>query len=226
MVVNCLAGLAAPTRGPARSAGLCDRRTRRRHRLDEKRGVLYIANFNMHRIDVMSLATYTVERSMTVAPQPGSITLSPDSRYLVTTHYGAYESPTPSNNSLTVIDLETNGRQVYSMPGPPTPPPSASTAARWWSPPPSSCSLSRRAAPRSCSVRSPTWLSARCPPNSTPGPPTSWPPRRRLARRPGDVRPAGVQQGRHAEHRVRLRRLDARLVGLLQRHQPAYGPAW
>src|ERR1043166_649188 len=55
--------------------------------LDEGRGVLYIANFTGNRIDVMSLASNTVQRSMNVAAQPGAVALSPNGRYLVVTHY-------------------------------------------------------------------------------------------------------------------------------------------
>ena len=40
--------------------------------LDETRGVLYIANFTANRIDVMSLATNTVQTSINVAAQPSS----------------------------------------------------------------------------------------------------------------------------------------------------------
>ena len=56
--------------------------------LDEARGVLYMANFTANRIEVMSLADHSIQRSMNVAAQPGSLALSPDGRYLVVTHYG------------------------------------------------------------------------------------------------------------------------------------------
>src|SRR6266550_2244615 len=61
--------------------------------LDEGRGVLYVANFTANRIEVMSLADNTVQRSINVAPQPSSLALSPDGRYLVVVHYGNFAPP-------------------------------------------------------------------------------------------------------------------------------------
>src|SRR5579872_2689261 len=58
--------------------------------LDEGRGVLYIANFTANTIDVMSLADNSIQTSFNVAPQPGSLALSPDGNYLVIAHYGPY----------------------------------------------------------------------------------------------------------------------------------------
>ena len=87
--------------------------------LDEARGVLYIANFTANRIDVMSLATNSIQTSMNIAPQPGSIALSPDGRYLVTAHFGNFTSPSTPISALTVIDLTTNGRQTFSLGSPP-----------------------------------------------------------------------------------------------------------
>ena len=87
--------------------------------IDESRGVLYVANFTANRIEVVSLANYSVQTSINVAPQPSSLALSPDSRYLVITHFGNFAAPTPSNNSLTVIDLTTNGQQTFALDNPP-----------------------------------------------------------------------------------------------------------
>src|SRR5438105_9472080 len=67
--------------------------------LDESRGVLYIANFTANRIEVMSLADTSIQTSINVAAQPSSMALSPDSRYLVITHFGNLASPSPPNNS-------------------------------------------------------------------------------------------------------------------------------
>src|SRR5688572_733094 len=55
--------------------------------LDEARGVLYVANFTANRIEVISLADHSVQRSMNVASQPGALALSPDGKYLVITHF-------------------------------------------------------------------------------------------------------------------------------------------
>src|ERR1700757_45064 len=56
--------------------------------LDESRGLLYIANFTTNRIEVMSTADYSIHTSMNVAPQPGAISISPDSKFLLVAHYG------------------------------------------------------------------------------------------------------------------------------------------
>ena len=87
--------------------------------LDEARGVLYIANFTANRIDVMSLSTNSIQTSMNVAPQPGSLALSPDGKYLVVAHFGNFTAPSTPISALTVIDLTTNGRQTFSLGNPP-----------------------------------------------------------------------------------------------------------
>src|SRR5215210_6306511 len=83
--------------------------------LDEARGVLYIANFSANRIEVMSLADHSIQRSMNVASQPGALALSPDGKYLVITHYGNFQAPNSPNNALTVVDLTSNSRQTFGM---------------------------------------------------------------------------------------------------------------
>jgi uncharacterized protein (TIGR03437 family) len=87
--------------------------------LDEARGVLYVANFTANRIEVMSLADYSIQTSMNVAPQPGSIALSPDGRYLVVAHFGNFEAPNTPRNALTVIDLNGGGKQTFALGSPP-----------------------------------------------------------------------------------------------------------
>jgi uncharacterized protein (TIGR03437 family) len=87
--------------------------------LDEGRGVLYIANFTANRIEVMSLADHSIQTSMNVAAQPGSLALSPDGKYLVVTHYGNYKAPDSPNNAMTVIDLSAGTKQTFGMSTPP-----------------------------------------------------------------------------------------------------------
>lgn len=87
--------------------------------LDETRGVLYIANFTANRIDVMSLATNTIQTSINVAAQPSSIALSPDDRFLVATNFGNAATPGSPANGLTVIDLTNQGTQTFSLGNPP-----------------------------------------------------------------------------------------------------------
>jgi uncharacterized protein (TIGR03437 family) len=82
--------------------------------LDESRGVLYIANFTANRIEVMSTADYSIHSSMNVAPQPGAISLSPDSKFLLVAHYGSLEPADLSKNALTLINLTDNTRQTFS----------------------------------------------------------------------------------------------------------------
>ena len=87
--------------------------------LDEARGVLYVANFGAARIDVVSLAKRSVASSLHVAAYPGSISLSPDGRFLVVAHFGNFKAPNSSANALTVIDLTSHGEQTLAMGDPP-----------------------------------------------------------------------------------------------------------
>src|SRR5216684_466706 len=87
--------------------------------LDEPRGVLYIANFTANRVEVMSLASNSIQTSINVAAQPSSVALSPDGRYLVVAHYGNAAPPASSSSALTVIDLTSNGKRTFALGSPP-----------------------------------------------------------------------------------------------------------
>jgi uncharacterized protein (TIGR03437 family) len=87
--------------------------------LDEPRGYLYIANFTANRIEQMSLANHTILTSINVSSQPASLALSPDGRHLLVAHYGNFSAPASAANAITVIDLETNGRQTFVLGNPP-----------------------------------------------------------------------------------------------------------
>ncbi len=88
--------------------------------LDEPRGRLYIANFTANRIDVMSLSSNTIQTSFNVAPQPGSLALSPDGNYLVIVHFGNFAAPSAPANALTVISLNNNNAiQTFALGDPP-----------------------------------------------------------------------------------------------------------
>src|SRR5258706_8040524 len=87
--------------------------------LDEARGVLYVANFGGNRIEVVNTSDFSIPRSINVNPFPGSITLSKDGRYLLIAHYGNFKPPASLNAALTLINLETNTRQVLSLPAAP-----------------------------------------------------------------------------------------------------------
>jgi uncharacterized protein (TIGR03437 family) len=82
--------------------------------LDESRGLLYIANFTANRIEVMSTADYSIHTSMNVAPQPGAMSISPDSKFLLVAHYGSATPADPSKNAVTLINLNDNTRQTFS----------------------------------------------------------------------------------------------------------------
>src|SRR5436190_13487769 len=82
--------------------------------LDESRGVLYIANFTANRIEVMSTADFSIRTSMNVAPQPGALSVSPDSKFLLVAHYGAQSAADTSKNAITLINLTDNTRQTFS----------------------------------------------------------------------------------------------------------------
>jgi uncharacterized protein (TIGR03437 family) len=88
--------------------------------LDESRGRLYIANFTGRRIDVMSLATRTIQTSISVASQPSSLSVSPDGRWLIAAHYGNNTAPASPTNAVTLIDLRNNNsKQTFALANPP-----------------------------------------------------------------------------------------------------------
>ncbi|HUS06103.1 MAG TPA: hypothetical protein VMZ52_07405 [Bryobacteraceae bacterium] len=87
--------------------------------LDEGRGLLYVANFTANRIEVVSLAEGIVLRSINVASQPSSVTVSPDGKYLLVAHYANFAAPLPSSNALTLLNIETNNKQTFALGNPP-----------------------------------------------------------------------------------------------------------
>jgi uncharacterized protein (TIGR03437 family) len=81
--------------------------------LDEARGVLYIANYTANRIDVLSTADNTVHTSISVAPQPGSLALSPDGQFLLIAHGPEGDLFPRDYNLLTLINLTNNSQQRF-----------------------------------------------------------------------------------------------------------------
>jgi len=75
--------------------------------LDERRGVLYAANFGANRIEQVRLDTGATQNSIMVGEMPGSLALSADGRYLVAGHFGG---------GVTVMDLALNQTRTLSMP--------------------------------------------------------------------------------------------------------------
>src|SRR5947207_8697148 len=83
--------------------------------LDEGQGILYIANFTANRIELMNVSYLNIARSINVAPQPGSIAISPDRQYLVVAHYGNFQAPQTPSNALTVINLNDYSKQTFAL---------------------------------------------------------------------------------------------------------------
>ncbi|MDX2268352.1 MAG: hypothetical protein NW208_09610 [Bryobacter sp.] len=83
--------------------------------LDERRGVVYVANFTANRIEVVSMQSASIVTSFNVAPQPGSLSVSPDGRYLVIAHYGNSAEGITPRNAITIVDLDQNQRQTLSI---------------------------------------------------------------------------------------------------------------
>ncbi|MDX1944848.1 MAG: hypothetical protein SFU86_05515, partial [Pirellulaceae bacterium] len=82
--------------------------------LDEARRVVYVANFTANRIDVLAADGSGLQTSWSVSPQPGSVALSRDGRWLLVTHFGNF-APPAARNSLTLIQLETGARQTFAL---------------------------------------------------------------------------------------------------------------
>lgn len=87
--------------------------------LDERRGVVYVANFSANRIEVISTADLTLQRSINVAAQPSALALSPDGKYLLAAHFSNFQAPATAGNAMTLINLDTNGRQTFALGSPP-----------------------------------------------------------------------------------------------------------
>ena len=87
--------------------------------IDQPRGVLYIDNFTAGRIDRMNLATFQLQASIPVDPNPIAMSLSPDMRWLLVAHYDNPKTGTPTNNHLTLLDLVLGTRKTLALPEPP-----------------------------------------------------------------------------------------------------------
>ncbi|MCS6952320.1 MAG: hypothetical protein NZM33_05615 [Bryobacteraceae bacterium] len=84
--------------------------------LDERRGLLYAANFTANRIEVISTRDYTRRGTIALSPQPAALALSPDARFLVVAHFSKWAPPASSYPAVTVVDLEGPGRRVLAFP--------------------------------------------------------------------------------------------------------------
>ena len=86
--------------------------------LDERRGLLYVANFTANRIEVISTANLTLGAPMKVAGQPASLALSADCRYLVVGHYSTWAFGT-AEPTLTIFDLDNGFERRITTTGSP-----------------------------------------------------------------------------------------------------------
>lgn len=75
--------------------------------LDERRQVLYAANFTAGRIEVVSLSDYKVKSVLLTPETPSTLALSPDQRFLVA---GLFLG------GLTIFDLDADQRRDLAMP--------------------------------------------------------------------------------------------------------------
>ncbi len=74
--------------------------------IDERRKVVYVANFTANRIEKISMTDETRGAPIAVAPQPYSLALSPGEQYLVVAHY---------DGSVTILDLDADTRTNFSI---------------------------------------------------------------------------------------------------------------
>ena len=83
--------------------------------LDEGRNRLYIANFTANRIEVLNRADRTLDTPIRVAPQPSTLALSADRRYLVVGHYSQWPDDPTLKPSLTILDLLGGTRRSVAL---------------------------------------------------------------------------------------------------------------
>ncbi len=84
--------------------------------LDERRGLVYLANFTANRIEVISTSDLALREPISVPAQPGSLALSPDGRYLVVTHHGTWAGEASVAPTITILDLDGGSRRLLSAP--------------------------------------------------------------------------------------------------------------
>ena len=84
--------------------------------LDESRGKLYIANYTANCIDVLTLATNSLQSCQlnNGGVQPGSLALSPDSQYLLIAQGPTGDQFPTSSNRLTLIHLADQSTASFS----------------------------------------------------------------------------------------------------------------
>src|SRR3954465_12818988 len=64
--------------------------------LDERRGVVWAANFSAYRVEMVVIATQTLGKPLIVPMPPSAVAISPNHRFLVV---GEYQKPDPAELS-------------------------------------------------------------------------------------------------------------------------------
>ncbi len=114
------AALAAPASAPTFGSVVAIGGSASDIALDESRGLLYVANFGAHVIEVMSTGSSAIQASINVLPWPGAIALSPDAQYLLVAHYCNGVTAPACTNAITSIDLaNNNAQQIFPLATPP-----------------------------------------------------------------------------------------------------------
>jgi uncharacterized protein (TIGR03437 family) len=84
--------------------------------LDERRGVVYVANYTANRIEVIPMPNRGAQQnSISVARQPSALALSPDNRFLLVAHLSNFEETGTPFSGLTVLDLDANTRATFTL---------------------------------------------------------------------------------------------------------------
>lgn len=86
--------------------------------LDERRGVLYLADFSAGRIQVLRTSDLSFAGPLPPLPRPASaLALSPDGRFLVAGHYEQYPD-SPAAGGFTIFDLDAGVQRQYVLDSP------------------------------------------------------------------------------------------------------------
>jgi len=93
--------------------------------LDERRGVVWAANFSAFRVEAVNIATKTLGTPLQVPMPPSAVALSPNRRFLVV---GEYQKPDPAelsanpfapgSSGYTIFDLDANVRYDVNLTAP------------------------------------------------------------------------------------------------------------
>ncbi len=80
--------------------------------LDERRGVVWAANFSAFRVEAVNIATKTLGTPLQVPMPPSAVALSPNRRFLVV---GEYQKPDPAELSVNPFAKESGGYTIFDL---------------------------------------------------------------------------------------------------------------